>query len=99
MQTLIAGLAGLLMLGSSNAWAHDESCDYEDHVTAIERGYDADLVHYDHHHYYYDEDGNLIVRHHDHHYIVPNDDYGYRRQYYYNTHRRHRPAWRFFFGG
>lgn len=95
---LAVSLAGILTLGSSNVWAHDD-CDDEDRVTAIERGYDADVVHYDHHHYYYDEDGNVIARHHDHHYIVPNDDYGYRQQYYSRPHRRHRLALRFFFGG
>jgi hypothetical protein len=107
IQLLAASLSGLLLLGASSARAHDDDCDYEDGVTAVERGYGADVVHYDHHHYYYDEDGNRYVAHHDHHYVVPNDDYGYRRQYYntgygqqyYRTHRRHRPVFSFFFGG
>src|SRR3977135_87018 len=81
IQVLAASLSGLLMLGASSARAHDD-CDYEDGVTAVERGYGADVIHYDHHHYYYDEYGNPYVAHHDHHYVVPNDNYGYRRQYY-----------------
>src|SRR4030081_787849 len=106
MQVLAASLSGLLMLGASRAWARDD-CDYEDGVTAVDRGYGADVVHYDHHHYYYDEYGNPYVVHHDHHYVVPDDDYGYRRQYYntgygrqyYRSHRRHRTAFSIFFGG
>jgi hypothetical protein len=107
IQILAASLSGLLALGASSARAHDEGCDYEDRVTAVERGYGADVVHYDHHHYYYDEYGNPYVVHHDHHYVVPNDDYGYGRQYYntgygrqyYRHHRRHRAAFSVFFGG
>jgi hypothetical protein len=103
---LAASLSGLLVLGASSARAHD-SCDYDDHVTAVDRGYGADVIHYDHHHYYYDEDGNPYVVHHDHHYVVPNDDYGYRRHYYdtgyggqyYRSHRHHRTIFSAFFGG
>lgn len=91
---LAASLTGLLVLGASNALAHD----YEDGVTAVERGYNADVVHYDHHHYGYDGYGDSYVAHHDHHYVVPNEDYGYRRPYY-RHHRRHRAAFSFFFGG
>src|SRR5262249_23114116 len=108
ISVLAASLSGLLVLGASSARAHDNGCDYEDGVTAIEHGYGADTVHYDHHHYYYDEYGNTYVVHHDHHYVVPNDDYGYRRryyntgygdQYYYSPHRRHHSFFRLFFGG
>ncbi|MGI9087162.1 MAG: hypothetical protein ACR2HH_05395 [Chthoniobacterales bacterium] len=79
---LAAGLSGLLLFGASNARAHDEGCEYQDGVTAVDRGYGADVVHYDHHHYYQDEDGNPYVVHHDHHYVSPNEDYGYRPSYY-----------------
>lgn len=109
---LAAGLSGLLLLGASSARAHDEGCDYQDRVTAVDRGYDADVVHYDHHHYYQDEYGNTYGAHHDHHYVVPNEDYGYRQSYYQQgyydggyrqvfrrAHRRHRAALRVFFGG
>ena len=92
-------LTGSLVLGSSSAWAHDENCDYENHVTAVDRGYGADVVHYDHHHYYEGGYGKPYVVHHDHHYVVPNDDYGYRQSYYYRPHRRHRAAFSVFFGG
>ena len=104
---LAASLSGLLVLGASSARAEHEGCDYQDRVTAVDRGYGADVVHYDHHHNYYDEYGDRNVVHHDHHYIVPNEDYGYRRSYYepgygrqyYRTHRRHRALFRVFFGG
>ncbi len=104
---LAATLSGLLVLGAESARAHDEGCDYEDRVTAVERRYGADVVHYDHHHYYDDDYGNRYAVHHDHHYVVPNDDYGYRRHYYdtgygreyYRAHRRHRAILRVLFGG
>ena len=105
---LAASLGGLICLGAASAQAHDEGCDYRDGVTAVERGYDADVVHYDHHHSGYDEDGNPYVAHHDHHYVVPNQDYGYQQQYYrsgygqqryYRGHRRHRARLSFFFNG
>gem|GEM_PF-2618168 len=104
---LAASLSGLLVLGASSARAEHEGCDYQDRVTAVDRGYGADVVHYDHHHNYYDEYGDRNVVHHDHHYVVPNEDYGYRRSYYesdygrqyYRSHRRHRALFRVFFGG
>lgn len=85
---LAAGLGGLLLFGASSARAHDEGCEYQDGVTAVDRGYGADVVHYDHHHDYQDEYGNPYVVHHDHHYVVPNEDYGYRQSYYQQPYYR-----------
>ncbi len=83
---LAAGLSGLLLLGASSALAHEEGCDYQDRATAVDRGYDADVVHYDHHHYYQDEYGNPYVAHHDHHYVAPNENYRYRQSYFQQPH-------------